>query len=309
MAGWKTDPSYFFGARSTEFVVDVGDSEGSKNRAIPMAHHGNNLKLQNHNRSTNNLDDIKILDGSEGGTKVKLELSSIPEKIVPGKPVTLVLNVKRADNGTLVTHPDALVTISGASSKLLESGPPGNPVIPINGAFHGHSGEKVITTVFPSTGTYTIDMDVNSIPVSNYMFGHVKTSFDVNVSDADDSRSIGTGTGPSQVTNASTTTAIPVTNELNHVAIIGQDAPYYNPDRITINPGTTLTFRNHDAVIHTVTGTDDGITVVSPTANNSFDTGILQIGQEKQITFAKAGTYNYFCAVHPFMRGIVSVMS
>jgi plastocyanin len=150
-------------------------------------------------------------------------------------------------------------------------------------------------------------MDVNSIPVSNYKFGHVKTSFEVNVSNDEDSSS--TDMEPSQVTNVSTTTAIPITNESNVIAIIGQDAPYYNPDRITINSGTTLTFRNHDAIMHTVTGTDDGNTVVSPTSNNSFDTGILGIGQEKQITFDKPGTYNYFCAVHPFMRGIVSIVS
>ena len=59
--------------------------------------------------------------------------------------------------------------------------------------------------------------------------------------------------------------------------------------------------------MHTATGTNDGINVVSPTSNSDFDTGLLSTGQEKQITFDKEGIYNYFCEAHPFMRGVVTV--
>jgi plastocyanin len=93
----------------------------------------------------------------------------------------------------------------------------------------------------------------------------------------------------------------------NQVAIIGQDAPFYIPDYITVKPDTTLTFRNHDAVVHTATGTNDGTSVVSPTLNAGFDTGLLSTGQEKQITLDKEGTFNYFCKVHPYMQGAVIV--
>jgi plastocyanin len=68
-----------------------------------------------------------------------------------------------------------------------------------------------------------------------------------------------------------------------------------------------LTFRNHDAVVHTATGTNDGTSAASPTPNAVFDTGLLSTGQEKLITFDKEGTFNYFCEVHPYMRGAVNV--
>lgn len=182
-------------------------------------------------------------------------------------------------------------------------------MIPINGAFHGHTGEKAITTVFTSAGMYEIDTDVYSIPVSNYKFGHVKTSFDLNVVNNDETITSRTKE-PTLITNSTNvTTVIPLSNELNQVAIVGQDAPFYIPGHITVKPGTALTFRNHDAIVHTATGTDNGTNAVSATPNNSFDTGLLSIGQEKQITFDKEGAYNYFCAVHPFMRGVVIVSS
>jgi plastocyanin len=103
------------------------------------------------------------------------------------------------------------------------------------------------------------------------------------------------------------TTAIPISSGVNRVAIIGQDAPFYIPGYITVKPDTTLSFRNHDAVVHTATGTNDGTSVVSPTPGASFDTGLLSTGQENQITFDKEGTFNYFCEVHPYMRGTVIV--
>ncbi len=254
---------------------------------------------------------MKVLNGSENGTKVKLELSTIPEKIVAGKPVTLLLKVKSADNDTLVTHPDALLTISNKESgKLLQSAPPVNLLMPINGAFHGHTGEKGITTIFPSLGMYKIDLDVNSIMGSNYNFGHVKTTFDLNVADYNnEATATATNRLGSQIANlTSITTAIPISAGLNRVAIIGQDSPFYTPDHITVKPETTLTFKNHDAVVHTATGTNDGINVVSPISNSNFDTGLLSTDQEKQITFNKEGRYNYFCEVHPFMRGVVTVL-
>jgi hypothetical protein len=64
---------------------------------------------------------------------------------------------------------------------------------------------------------------------------------------------------------------------------------------------------HHDAVLHTATGTNDGVNVVSPKSNSGFDTGLLSTGQEKDITFDKEGTFNYFCEVHPLMWGAVIV--
>jgi plastocyanin len=309
MNSWRTDQTYFFGTRAAEFTIDIPYSQQSNNNPLAGT---NNISNGEPGRvimnDTSKVSNIRVLDGSGNGTKVKLELSTIPETVIAGKPVTLVLKVRSANNGTLVTHSDALLVISKESGKLLQSAPPGS-VVPINGAFHGHTGELGITTVFPSSGVHKIDTHVFSLPVvTNYEFGHVKTSFDLNVIDGDDGTAPSTDLLGSRITNQSNvTTAIPISGGLNRVAIIGQDAPFYTPDYTTVKPGTTLTFRNHDAVVHTATGTNDGPRAASPTPNAVFDTGLLSTGQEKQITFDKEGTFNYFCEVHPYMRGAVNV--
>ena len=56
-------------------------------------------------------------------------------------------------------------------------------MMPMQWSFHGDRGQLALTTIFPTPGEYTIDTTVNSLPVSNYNFGNVKTSFN-QVSDA-----------------------------------------------------------------------------------------------------------------------------
>ncbi len=172
MMGWQTDPNSFFGTRTAEFIV-ISDG-------------GSISSIQETSSSTNNggqINNIRVADGSEKGTKVKLELLTAPEKIIAGQPTTLVLNVARADNGTSVTHPDALMTIGKGQSTLMASAQAGSPMMPMHGSFHGHTGEMALTTIFLEPGEYTIDTTVNSLPVSNYIFGNVKTSFNIEVSD------------------------------------------------------------------------------------------------------------------------------
>jgi plastocyanin len=305
MNSWKTDQTYFFGTRTTEFTIDIPYSQQSNNNPLAdTINFSNGEPGRVSMNDTSHLSSTRVLDGSGNGTRIKLELSTIPETVVAGKPVTLVMKVRNAGNDTLVTHSDALLVISKESGKLLQSAPPGS-VVPINGAFHGHTGELGITTIFPSSGMHKIDAHVFSLPVvTNYDFGNARTSFDLNVIDSNN----GTTTSTGQITNlANVTTAIPISDRLDRVAIIGQDAPFYTPDNITVKPGTTLTFRNHDAVVHTATGTNDGTSIASPAPNAVFDTGLLSTGQEKQITFDKEGTFNYFCEVHPYMRGAINV--
>ncbi len=258
------DQTDFFGTRTTDFTVNVGGEGG-----------------------------VRVLDGSEPNTKVKLVLTTNPDTIVAGQPATLILNVKQADNDMNIMHPDALITIKNGLFTELASAPAGSPMMPMNGAFHGHTGEIAVTTVFPSPGMYTISMKVNSLPVSNYIFGHVSTSFRVFVSDS---------TGGGQSSQLLTTPVAP-----NEVSILGQFAPFYNPNNLSVRAGSTVTFKNTDAIMHTATGTSNGPDVKSPTPNKSFDTDVLKGGEEKQVTFDKPGTYNYFCQIHPFMRGTVTV--
>ena len=70
----------------------------------------------------------------------------------------------------------------------------------------------------------------------------------------------------------------------------------FQPSRIEITAGTTEEWTNDDAVEHTVTAAD-----------RSFDSGNMGPGATWRYTFTKPGTYQFFCVVHPFMKGVVVV--
>ena len=70
----------------------------------------------------------------------------------------------------------------------------------------------------------------------------------------------------------------------------------YLPGTITVARGSTLTFANTGALPHTVTD-----------RAGSFDSGIVMPGQSYRRTFSTAGTYEYFCTIHPEMSGTVVV--
>jgi len=76
----------------------------------------------------------------------------------------------------------------------------------------------------------------------------------------------------------------------------------YLPYEITVSVGQTVTWSNDDSAAHTVSsGTvNAGVTGV-------FDSGLFMSGSTFEHTFEKAGTYDYFCMVHPWMTGIVTV--
>jgi plastocyanin len=70
----------------------------------------------------------------------------------------------------------------------------------------------------------------------------------------------------------------------------------YVPATVTVAPGTIVTFVNDDQEPHTVTAT-----------NHSFDSEGLDTNQKWAHAFGKAGAYAYFCEMHPYMHGIVTV--
>lgn len=72
----------------------------------------------------------------------------------------------------------------------------------------------------------------------------------------------------------------------------------YQPAIIQVPAGTTVTWTNQDSVAHTVTF-----------RNGMKDSGLFQQGQTFSYTFASPGTYDYYCAVHPYMVGRVIVTS
>ena len=70
----------------------------------------------------------------------------------------------------------------------------------------------------------------------------------------------------------------------------------FDPETVTVDAGTKLTWTNDDEAPHTATA-DDG----------SFDTGTLKLDDTGAVALDQPGTYTYYCRFHPFMKGTVEV--
>jgi plastocyanin len=288
MEGWKTDPNKFFGFKNVNFKLDVVDNGvAATNADSELAAGSDTTNPQDPNKNS-------ITVSSETGQKVNVKLVTVPEKIVAGQPSTVVLNIM-TENGTSITHPDGLLKLAKDGFTLLQSAEKGNPMMPVNGAFHGHTGQLAFDVIFPQSGVYTLDAKLNSLPVSNVMFGNVDSKFNIAVADAGSSAA-------EQVTETSSTTPT------NQISIVSQEAPFYSPANQEVKKGDTIKFKNDDAIVHVIASTNDKIGTASPNPDGKFDTGILMMGQEsKDITLDETETINYFCTVHPFMQGSITV--
>lgn len=75
----------------------------------------------------------------------------------------------------------------------------------------------------------------------------------------------------------------------------------YIPYHVTVSAGEEITWSNDDTAAHTVTsgapGAPDGL----------FDSSLFMAGGTFSVTFDESGDYPYFCMVHPWMTGIVTV--
>jgi PGF-CTERM protein len=72
----------------------------------------------------------------------------------------------------------------------------------------------------------------------------------------------------------------------------------FQPATLTVPSGTVVTWTNQDSAPHTVTSTD-----------GKFDSGSLSQGQEFSFNFTQPGVYDYYCKIHPYMRGRIEVTS
>jgi amicyanin len=66
------------------------------------------------------------------------------------------------------------------------------------------------------------------------------------------------------------------------------------PAEITISKGETVTWINQDSAPHTATG-------------SAFDSGFMGKDATFSFTFNEAGTFDYICTYHPYMKGKVIV--
>jgi len=101
--------------------------------------------------------------------------------------------------------------------------------------------------------------------------------------------STGSASTPAAATTVAGSTGKVVTVDISMFA--------FHPSTVTVARGTTVAFTNMDTTEHTATAD------IGPT----FDTGPIQHGQTRMVTFTKPGTFAYKCDFHPFMTGTIIV--
>lgn len=70
----------------------------------------------------------------------------------------------------------------------------------------------------------------------------------------------------------------------------------FGPETLTVAVGTTVTWTNRDDIPHTVVSTE-----------GMFKSKVRDTDETFSYTFDKAGTYPYYCSIHPKMTGKVVV--
>jgi plastocyanin len=70
----------------------------------------------------------------------------------------------------------------------------------------------------------------------------------------------------------------------------------FNPQRLTVTAGATVTWTNKDDIPHAIAS-----------ASALFRSRALDTDDNYSFTFTTPGTYQYFCSLHPHMTGTVVV--
>ena len=81
------------------------------------------------------------------------------------------------------------------------------------------------------------------------------------------------------------------------VAALSIDNFTFNPQKLTVKAGTTVTWTNKDDIPHGIAATGNAFA-----RSNALDTD-----NTYSFTFTTPGTYQYFCYIHPHMTGTIVV--
>jgi plastocyanin len=86
----------------------------------------------------------------------------------------------------------------------------------------------------------------------------------------------------------------------------GGGSPDFDPDELTASAGAEVTVVNQDTVPHTVTS---GTGPQDPNSAQLFDTSLINPSESATVSLAQVspGQYDYYCMVHPYMTGKISV--
>ena len=98
------------------------------------------------------------------------------------------------------------------------------------------------------------------------------------------------------VTGAALACVIAPSVAQNNVVPVTIDNFVFEPARVTIKAGTTVTWTNRDDIPHTVAAKE-----------RQFKSKVMDTDESYSFTFSTPGEYTYFCSLHPHMTGTIVV--
>jgi hypothetical protein len=76
----------------------------------------------------------------------------------------------------------------------------------------------------------------------------------------------------------------------------------FDPSNVTIPVGSEVIWSNQDKLSHTVTSGNASIG-----ADGKFNSNVLRLHDSFSYIFSQPGRYSYYCIMHPWMKGMVTV--
>ena len=100
------------------------------------------------------------------------------------------------------------------------------------------------------------------------------------------------------VVSANLTSSVLIPNGKFDIANTG----LYIPLNLEVSTGTTVIWVNDDSVPHTIQSQDEKGAIIG-----LFNSAPLMTGETFEHTFNESGVYSYYCSLHPWRVGIVTV--
>jgi len=104
--------------------------------------------------------------------------------------------------------------------------------------------------------------------------------------------------GTGDVVSANLTSSVLIPNGNFDIANTG----FYIPLNLEVSTGTTVIWVNDDSVPHTIQSQDEFGAIIG-----LFNSAPLKTGETFEHTFDESGVYSYYCSLHPWRVGIVTV--
>src|SRR4029079_15044180 len=84
---------------------------------------------------------------------------------------------------------------------------------------------------------------------------------------------------------------------------VPSNGKFFVPETLTVSKGTTVAWTNGDSTLHTVTSGS----AESGNSGTDFDSSYLAAGKTFEHQFSTSETFDYYCTLHPYMKGKVVV--